>query len=169
MGAMIENGMSRPESSSKPVDRGDQAFIAFYRAEQPEQVRRAALMLGSDEAANDVVHDALTAMYRSWSSIDDPGPYLNRAVLNGCRGVGRDRSRQMRLRERLRSPDVATSQDDVLLDVVGRLPFNQRAAVVLRYYAQMSEREIADALGVPTGSVGPWIHRALSQMKKELS
>lgn len=169
MGAMIENGMTEPDWSRKPGSRGDQAFIDFYRAEQPEQVRRAALMLGSDDAANDVVHDALTAMYRSWSSINEPGPYLNRAVLNGCRAVGRDRTRQIRLRERLQSPEASTTQDEVLLDVVGRLPFNQRAAVILRFYAQMSEREIADALGVPTGSVGPWIHRALSQMKKELS
>lgn len=169
MGAMIENTMSDPDSSTKPASPGDREFIDFYRAEQPGQVRRAALMLGSDEAANDVVHDVLTAMYRSWDSITEPGPYLNRAVLNGCRAVGRDRSRQVRLRERLHSPHPATSHDEVLLDVVARLPFNQRAAVVLRFYAQMSEREIADALDVPTGSVGPWIHRALNQMKKELS
>lgn len=169
MGAMIENAMSRSESTYKDGHRGDQGFIDFYRAEQPGQVRRAALMLGSNETANDVVHDVFTAMYRSWGSINDPGPYLNRAVLNGCRAVGRERSRQLRLRERLRAPQSSMSHDEVLLDVVARLPFNQRAAVVLRFYAQMSEREIADALDVPSGSVGPWIHRALDQMKKELS
>lgn len=168
MGATIENSMSRPDSTDKRWDRADQDFVDFYRAEQPGQVRRAALMLGCDEAANDVVHDVFTAMYRSWGSINDPGPYLNRAVLNGCRAVGRERSRQLRLRERLRTPQSSMSHDEVLLDVVARLPFNQRAAVVLRFYAHMSEREIADALDVPSGSVGPWIHRALDQMKKEL-
>lgn len=161
--------MSDPDSSTEPANRSDQEFTAFYRAEQPGQVRRASLMLGSNEAANDVVHDALTAMYRSWDSINEPGPYLNRAVLNGCRAIGRDRSRQIRLQERLHSSHPSTSHDEVLLDVVARLPFNQRAAVVLRFYVQMSEREIADTLDVPSGSVGPWIHRALNQMKKELS
>jgi DNA-directed RNA polymerase specialized sigma24 family protein len=56
-----------------------------------------------------------------------------------------------------------------LLDILARLPFNQRAAVVLRFYAGMSEREISTALDVPVGSIGPWISRAVDSMKKELS
>ncbi|MEN9506366.1 MAG: hypothetical protein RI958_2292 [Actinomycetota bacterium] len=144
-------------------------FTAFYRAEQPGQVRRAALLLGSDELANDVVHEVLAAMYRSWSSIEQPGPYLNRAVLNRCREAGRDRTREARLRERLRPLASDLPADDVLLDIVAGLPFNQRAVVVLRFYAQMTEPEIAAALDVPTGSVGPWTHRALAKLRKELS
>lgn len=57
----------------------------------------------------------------------------------------------------------------ILLDVVSRLPFNQRAAIVLRFYAGMTETEIAAALDVPTGSIGPWTKRALTTMNKELS
>jgi RNA polymerase sigma factor (sigma-70 family) len=56
----------------------------------------------------------------------------------------------------------------VLDDVLAILPFNQRAAVVLRYYAQLSIDEIADALGCRRGSVGPWISRALKSMRKVL-
>lgn len=153
-----------------PVSRigRDYAFSDFYRSEHAGQVRRAALLVGSDEAANDVVHDALAAMYRRWDEITDPGPYLNRAVLNGCRDVGRRRAADRKLVRRLRpQPDV--THDETLLDVLCRLPFNQRAAIVLRFYAGMTEREISAALGVPAGSIGPWITRALSSMKKELS
>jgi RNA polymerase sigma factor (sigma-70 family) len=126
------------------------------------------LLVGSDEAANDVVHDALTAMYRRWDTITDPGPYLNRAVLNGCRDVGRRRVADRKLVRRLR-PQHDSTHDDILLDVLSRLPFNQRAAVVLRFYAGMTEREISTALDVPSGSIGPWISRALAAMNKELS
>lgn len=56
----------------------------------------------------------------------------------------------------------------MLFDVLARLPFNQRAAIVMRYFAGMTEREIADALDTSPGSIGPWIHRALTTMRKEL-
>ena len=143
-------------------------FSDFYRAEHAGQVRRAALLVGSDETANDVVHDAMTAMYQRWDTITDPGPYLNRAVLNGCRDVGRRRAADRKLVRRLR-PQHDTTTDEILLDVLARLPFNQRAAIVLRFYAGMTEREISTALDVPTGSIGPWINRALTTMNKELS
>jgi RNA polymerase sigma factor (sigma-70 family) len=144
-------------------------FTAFYRAEHEPQVRRAALMLGSGEAAHDVVHEAMASMYRRWSTIDTPGSYLNRAVLNGCRAVVRSRVADRRVQQRLRPVDDDSSPDDVLFDVLARLPFNQRAAVVMRYFARMTEGEIADALDTRPGSIGPWIHRALTTMRKELS
>jgi RNA polymerase sigma factor (sigma-70 family) len=146
----------------------DVDFTQFYEREHAGQVRRAALLLGSDDAANDVVHDALAAVYQRWSSIDDPGPYLNRAVLNGCRDVGRRAVRDRRTNRRLHTVAGAEPADP-LFDVLASLPFNQRAAVVLRFYVGMTEREIAVALGASPGSVGPWINRALAKMRKELS
>lgn len=143
-------------------------FEAFYRAEAPGQVRRAALLVGSDDAANDIVHDALSAMYRRWDRIADPGPYLNRAVLNGCRDRGRRSATAVRLIERIRARTHDEPERDVLTDVLAQLPFNQRAAVVLRYYAGYTTDEIATALSCPTGSVGPWIDRALRRLKEEL-
>lgn len=157
------------DAPDPPKKLGSEAFSDFYRAEQPAQVRRAALMLKSDQAANDVVHEAFAEVYRRWDSIENPAAYLNRSVLNGCRAVGRQRSQQSRLVEKLRPVDASRPHDEWLLDVLHRLPFNQRAAVVLRFYAQMSEREIADALDTPTGSIGPWINRALKTLRKELS
>lgn len=152
---------------ANPTDK-DSAFSDFYRAEHAGQVRRAALLVGSDETANDVVHDALAAIYQRWDTIIDPGPYLNRAVLNGCRDIGRRRAADRKLFRRLR-PQHDSTHDEILLDVLARLPFNQRAAIVLRFYAGMTEREISATLGVPAGSIGPWINRALTTVNKELS
>ena len=144
------------------------AFGEFYRRELDGQVRRAALMVGSDELANDVVHDAFVAVYRRWDSLNEPGPYLNVAVLNGCRGIHRRRSRYQRLVPRLLDRGTASSVGERLDDVLAQLPFNQRAAVVLRFYCGFTTEEIARALDCAPGSVGPWIDRALTQMRKAL-
>ena len=144
------------------------AFGEFYRRELDGQVRRAALLLGSDELANDVVHDAFVALYRRWDTVADPGPYLNVAVLNGCRGVHRRRSRHERLVPRLLDRGSAACVGERLDDVLATLPFHQRAAVVLRYYGGLTTDEIAHALECAPGSVGPWIDRALTKMRKAL-
>ncbi len=143
-------------------------FGEFYRRELDGQVRRAALLLGSDDLANDVVHDAFVAVYRRWDSLDEPGPYLNVAVLNGCRGTHRRRMRDVRLLPRLFDRGIASSVGERLDDVLAQLPFNQRAAVVLRFYGGHTTDEIAQALECAPGSVGPWIDRALTRMRKAL-
>jgi DNA-directed RNA polymerase specialized sigma24 family protein len=129
------------------------AFADFYGRELAGQVRRAALLLGSDELANDVVHDAFVAVYRRWDALDEPGPYLNVAVLNGCRGIHRRRSRYERLVPRLLDRAASESVGDRLDDVLAQLPFNQRAAVVLRFYGGLTTDEIARARSVM------WLHR----------
>ncbi len=148
-------------------------FGTFYRREFDQQVRRAALIIGSIDLARDVVHDAFVGVYQRWTTLEDAGGYLNRSVLNGCRDVHRRRSSRDRLFTRLlneRSLHEPVDADDGLLaDVISTLPFNQRAAVVLRYYGGLSIAEIAAQLDCPTGSVGPWIDRALTSMRKALS
>jgi RNA polymerase sigma factor (sigma-70 family) len=152
---------------TKAADGG--SFDDFYRSELDRQVRRAYLLIGSADLADDIVHDAMVGMYRRWSDIDQPAAYLNRAVLNGCRDVGRRAARQRRLMRRISErPDESTPRD-VLDDVLAGLPFQQRAAVVLRYYESRTTAEIAQMLGCAPGSVGPWIDRALIAMRKALA
>jgi RNA polymerase sigma factor (sigma-70 family) len=146
------------------------SFADFYREELDGQVRRAALLVGSSEAANDLVHDAFVEIYRRWDVIERPGPYLNRAVLNRCRDAGRRQRRYQRLLPRLVAVDGEPWQHpESIADVLDVLPFNQRAAIVLRFYVGMTNVEIAAALHCPPGSVGPWIDRALKHLRKALS
>lgn len=156
------------EGDRRPFGSEMSSFASFYRRELDGQVRRAKLLVGSDDVANDVVHDAFTAMYARWGSIREPGPYLNRAVLNGCRDRARHAVTSSIVHRRLAASQTE-NPDDLLWDVIGALPFNQRACVVLRYYAGLSEREIAEILDCRPGSVGPWTTRALTKMRKELS
>ena len=154
---------------NEPVRREVGTFDDFYRREHAEQVRRAYLLTHSNEVANDVVHDAMLGLYRQWGSVDRPAAYLNRSVINGCRDAGRRNGRRNRLVERLRPIDSDRRERDVLDDVLERLPFNQRAAVVLRFYAGWTAEEIAVVLDCSPNSIGPWLSRAFDTMRKELS
>ncbi len=90
----------------RPRSRIDDEFTVFYRAEHDGQVRRAALLVGSDEVANDIVHDVLVEVLRRWDTIAHHGSYLNRAVLNGCRDRRSQRqSRCSRAPSTCRRPD----------------------------------------------------------------
>ena len=132
-------------------------FESLYRAELRGQVQRAALLLGSATSANDVVHDAFIAVFQRWDSLEDPGPYLNRCVLNGCRDLLR---RQRGAPSEARPTFVGDRADDVAVwDGLALLPFRQRAAIVMRYWQGLEELEIAHALGVRPGTVGSLLTR----------
>jgi len=147
-----------------PSATRDTAFSAFYRSELDDQVRRATLLLGSVAHAHDVVHDAMVQVYRRWDTIDRPAAYLTRAVVNGCHTSAR---RRLVARRKLPAlvTEEASAERELLHDVLARLPFRQRAAVVLRYFVGLTNPEIAAALDCATGSVGPWISRALETMR----
>lgn len=77
-------GPSPPHTRDSVRDDG-LSFVSFYQAEHDGQVRRAFLLLGRSAMAHDVVAEAFIAVFRRWQVIEEPGPYLNRCVLNGCR------------------------------------------------------------------------------------
>lgn len=153
--------------------RGDDHFAAFYHDNHALQLRRAAVLARTAEAAADAVHEAFVDVYRRWPELTNPQAYLSRAVVNRCRDGGRRAGTQERLRLRLlREPthNVAETPglDPELWDALVQLPFNQRAAIVLRYFGGHTESEIAELLDCSTGSVGPWISRGLATLRKAL-
>jgi len=144
-------------------------FEDFFGLEAHGQVRRARLLLGSEESANEIVQEALLRVYERWDRIDDPGSYLNRVVLNLCRDHGHRRRRRERALPRLADLSVEDGDVEILDDALARLPFNHRAAVVLRFWGGLTNNEIAAELGCPEGSVGPWISRALEALRRKLT
>lgn len=156
-----------PTPSISAVDQD--CFERFYDAEIDQQVRRAVLLLGSNDLANDVVHDAFIEVFRRWDDLEEPGPYLHRTVLNRCRGVHRSRRRLRSNAFRLwAAQHEPAERDDPLDDVLATLPFNHRAALVLRFYFGLTTAEIAEELRCAPGSIGPWIQRGLDKMRKAL-
>ncbi|MEM9132739.1 MAG: sigma-70 family RNA polymerase sigma factor [Actinomycetota bacterium] len=143
------------------------SFEDFYSRELQPQVRQATFLLGSVAEAEDVVHDCFVELHARWGSIADPGPYLQRSVLNRSRDRLRRRAMRRRVDEQFRPIDVPETEVP-LFDALASLSFHQRAAVVLKFYCGLSHAEIADRLDCSTGSVGPWIKRGLEGLATQL-
>lgn len=138
-----------------------------YRRLAPGLVRLAYLLVDTNELAEEAVQEAFAAAYSKWSRVENPDAYLRVSVINWCRKVQRRR----RLVRRTAQPTVETSAlgADHVADVVRALPSPMKEMVVLRYYLQLSEPEISEALGIALGTVKSTLHRARAQIKKELS
>lgn len=146
---------------------GPGAFEAFYREQWADAVRLAHLLTGVDAVAEDLAQEAFTRVERRWAAVDNGPAYLRTALVNACRSWQRSRGRE-EVRLRLAGSGVDQVDDlgaDELLDAVDALPFRQRAVLVLRYYHDLSEQEIADALGCRPGTVKSLASRALDQLR----
>ena len=149
---------------------------SVYAASYRLMLRVAYTITGSREAAEDVVHDAFCAVGPKLASVDDPVPYVRVAVVNRCRSVHRKTTAES---DRLRRATAGlgdlvddhglTADHTDLAAALDRLPFNQRAAVVLRYLVDLPDREIADALGCRQATVRSHLRRGLAALRKELS
>jgi RNA polymerase sigma-70 factor (sigma-E family) len=142
-------------------------FVTLYRERHAEMVRFATLLVGSPEVAQDLVQDCFVRLHRRFSTVRDPVSYLRRSVVNACRSHHRraQRERAHAASERGRRGGVADLAADELGDALARLPHRQRAALVLRFYEDRTEDEIATILGCRPGTVGSLIHRGLARLR----
>jgi RNA polymerase sigma-70 factor (sigma-E family) len=151
---------------------GPESLDAAYRRLRPRMVRLAHLLTGSPDTAEDVVQDAFLATARHWAALDNPDAYLRTAVVNGAmsshRRTGRERDKATRLRGLASVVTVDVPELDETWDVLRRLPDKQRAALVLRFYEDLPEAEIARLLGCRPGTVKSHIHRGLARTRKAL-
>ena len=143
-------------------------FEDFYRAMRQRMIRVAFMMTGSTEAAEDIVQDAFVQLYSRFDQLVDPAPYLYRTVVNGCRSRRRHGRVVERLQHLTAQNTVTSLETDETWTALVRLPERRRAAVVLRYYADLPLAEIADVLGCRTGTVKSMLHRALSELREVL-
>jgi RNA polymerase sigma-70 factor (sigma-E family) len=138
-------------------------FDALYVAEYGPMVRLAFLLVGGS-AAEEVVQDAFARVFERWETLDRPGAYLRTCVVNGCRQLGR--RRRLQWRHPSSPPANAELGADNLLEALDGLAPSRRAAIVLRYYGDLSEAEIAATLGVRPGTVKSMVHRGLRQLRE---
>ncbi len=147
------------------------SFEAFYLASYESLVRLAYVLTSSRELAEDLVQDSFVRMHHRYGEVEQPERYMRRSVVNAARShfrrSGRERDKQPFLYVLPGGGGVPGASGE-LSDVLLRLPYRQRAAVVLRFYSDLSEDEIAEVLGCRPGTVGSLIHRALGRMRKEI-
>lgn len=150
---------SVPPTVARPAAFGD-----FYADHYAELVRLAALLTGSRDSAPDLVQDCFVRLHGRWTSVREPLPYVRRSVVHAC--ASHHRRAAVVRRNPLPRPAAADLGADELGDALAALPGRQRAAVVLRYYGDLPDADIARALRCREGTVRSLISRALADLRK---
>lgn len=159
--------------------QADEIVSDLYQAHALALVRVAKLLLRDQPSAEDVVQDAFLSLYRALPRLKDHDqilPYLRTAVINRSRSVLRARQRAA-LRGVQHEPPMSSAESAALVSedrrevmaAVARLPRRAREVLVLRYYLDLGDQEIAAALGVSRGTVSSTASRALAAIARELS
>jgi len=167
-----------------PGERGtaDDAAVAvtrLYEIHAIGLIRLATAMLGDRPSAEDAVQDAFAGLYRRYDSLVEPDralQYVRSSVLNGCRSQIRARQRNIRRFARAMPAAQPPPESDVLLGeehrevlaALRRLPARQREALVLRYFLDLAEPEIARSMGISEGTVKSTTSRALAALARLL-
>ena len=139
----------------------------FLRALWPGLVRLARLLSGSGQRAEDLAQEAILGMLRN-APVAEPRAYLRRSIvnlsINDSRRVIRERVYLQTQREQV----VAPPEVDDLWPLVLALPPRQRAVLVLRYYEDLTEADIAEVIGCRPGTVKSLASRALTRLRQEV-
>lgn len=151
-------------------------FEEYAASAWPSLYRYAYLLAGHHADAEDLAQQTLLKAHGSWArveSADSPAAYLRRILTNSYLSQRRPRGRRLELLtdelpERGNAPDGRLEDRMALWPHVKSLPPRQRAVIVLRYYEDLSEQEIADVLGCSRGNVKSTAHHALKSLRAVL-
>ena len=149
-------------------------FRAYVVTRGAALLRVANQLTGNPADAEDLLQAALAKTYQAWDRIQDRAAldgYVRRAMVNI--NISWWRRRKLAEYPADELPDLAIYQDpghryDELEHALSRLPVRQRTAIVLRYYEDMTEPEIAKALGISVGTVKSTVSRGIAKLRGEL-
>jgi RNA polymerase sigma-70 factor (sigma-E family) len=157
----------------------DLAVTVLYTAHWPALVRLATLLTRDASVAEEIVQEAFVGLHGRWHRLVDPAAargYLRTSVVNGARSVLRHRSVVERHYEPgpalTASPEeraIRSAEDAHVLAALHTLPRRQQEVLVLRYYEDLSEHEIAATLGISRGAVKSHAHRGLGALRAALA
>jgi RNA polymerase sigma-70 factor (sigma-E family) len=156
-----------------PVGLSEPDFREYVRTRTRALLRTAYILTGNLADAEDLVQSALAKTYVAWDRIADRGAidgYVRRAIVNTH--ISWWRRRRLREYPTDEVPDQAvadhaTSSDlqETIRQAIDRLPQRMRAAIMLRYYDDMTEAEVAEVLGVSLGTVKSTVARAVAKLR----
>jgi len=149
-------------------------FASVYAAHHAEALRLAYLLCGNRERAEDAVAEAFVRVYRQMqrNDIANPKAYVRRAVVNEINS----RFRRLALERReaakrsgddrgSRSTDESIADADQMFAALRQLSDRQRTAIVLRFYEDLPEKAIAEAMGVSVGTVKSTLSRGMDRLR----
>lgn len=150
-------------------------FRAFVQARRAVLVRTAYLLTGDPGEAEDLAQTVLAKVFTAWrrvARVDNPDAYVHRVLVN----ANRSRYRRRRVQQLLTHspPDRATADPaervavrGALMSALDRLPPGRRAVVVLRYWSDLPESQVAEVLGCGVGTVRSQAHKGLAQLRAD--
>jgi RNA polymerase sigma-70 factor (sigma-E family) len=167
-----------PESTASVPRSADEAVGVLYATHWFQLVRLATLLTRDASVAEELVQDAFVSLHRRWHALADPAAahgYLRTTVINNARSTLRHRG----VEERYRQPGppepagpeeraVQATEDARVMAALRTLSRRQQEVLVLRYYADLSEQDIARTLGLTKGAVKSHAHRGLAALKAAL-
>jgi RNA polymerase sigma-70 factor (sigma-E family) len=170
--ALVAPGAARRGRSA------DWAVTELYSLHYRGLVRLAVLLVRDVPTAEDVVQDSFVAMHDGWQRLRDAESalaYLRQVVVNRSRSVLRHRAVVEKYPEKL-SPDMPSAEHGALVQLersaviaaLHKLSGRQREAIVLRYYADFSEAEVAAAMGISCGAVKSHTARGITALRTDL-
>lgn len=146
------------------------AFDAFVRARLPELLRFGRALTGSDEAAADLVQDALERTLLQWSRLESreqPAAYVRRVMINRNISLWRRMRRERLTDEPPEHGSRDCYQDGDLWQAIRALPPRQRVVIALRYYEDLTEAEVAAVMGCSVGTVKSQAAKALRKLRAQ--
>jgi RNA polymerase sigma-70 factor (ECF subfamily) len=153
-------------------------FAAFCLEEHPRLVGALSLYCGDRALAEELAQDALSRACRDWRKVRElgaPGAWTHRVAINLANSYFRRASAEARAKRRLRGEesvrkdsglDPATAID--IRRAVASLPRRERTALILRYYLDMSVRDVAEAMDCPEGTVKTLTRKSVASLRQSL-
>lgn len=127
------------------------------------------LLTHSATASEDIAQEAFVSLHRRYDQLINPAAYLTKTITNLCRSWHRNLFRRASLLHRLaQRVDDASADEDYLIDAIARLPYRQRVVIIGRFWAGLSEADLADTLSVRPGTVKSLASRALARLRQEV-
>jgi RNA polymerase sigma-70 factor (sigma-E family) len=154
----------------------DEEFVSFLRDHHASLYRTAYLLTGTDDRAEELLQDTVVRLYPRWDRVcraDSPAAYVRRALINAfISGRRRPASRVLPLvaeHEQVCGSDPFAALDDrsALWPLLLSLPERQRAALVLRFYVDLPDAEIAASLGCREVTVRSLVSRGLATLRRQ--
>ena len=145
-----------------------EVFDAFVRARHAALLRYGTALTGDPHRAADLVQDALERTGLAWSRVHqqgDPEGYVRRVMANRNISQWRRLRRERLVEATPEQPYEDRQADDVMWDVLAQLPRRQRTVLVLRYYEDLSEAEIARVLGIAPGTVKSQASKGIAALR----
>jgi RNA polymerase sigma-70 factor (sigma-E family) len=173
--SVLEPGLEVGVEPGPGPGPGEPSFREYVATRSASLLRMAYLLTHNRADAEDLVQAALAKAYQAWDRIEDRGAvdgYVRRAMVNTHISWWRRRRVEEYPTDDIPEQAVAdhagdSELQDTLRRAIERLPRRMRAAVVLRYYEDMSEAEIADVLGVSQGTVKSTVSRAVAKLRMD--